>query len=64
MIQNNTSKNNTLDDGVEEVGVSHSLSNARLRGLFCGQFRGHSVERGKGLVSRGDLVSHSGLSLN
>ena len=49
MIQNNTSKNNTLDDGVEEVGVSHSLSNARLRVLCCGQFRGHSVESGKSL---------------
>ena len=64
MIQNNTSKNNTLDDGGEEAGVSHSLSNARLKGLGCGKFRGHSVERGKSLVSRGDLVGHSGLSLN
>ena len=49
MVQNNTSKINTLGDGVEEVGVSHSLSNARLRVLCRGQFRGPSVERGKSL---------------
>ena len=54
MIQNNTSKNNTLDDRGEDAGVSHSLSGARLKGLGCGQFRGHSVERGKSLAPRGD----------
>ena len=46
MVQNKTSKNNTLDDRGEEAGVSRSLSGAGLRKLGCGQFRGHSVGEG------------------
>ena len=54
MVQNKTSKNNTLDDRGEEAGVSRSLSGARLRELGCGQFRGHSVGEGESLAPGGD----------
>ena len=55
MIQNNTSKINTLEDRGVEVGLLGSLSDARLKGpwlggQFRGQFRGPSVERGRSLA--------------
>ena len=56
MVQNNTSKINTLEARGVEVGLLGSLSDARLKGPWLGgQFRGPSVERGRSLAPRRSL---------